>query len=104
MQAMPHELVLYYFKHREDIILINISTNDFLCAYLKVELFYEFWDFMKKFIDVTTQEGCILKYLNLHTVQSSYEISLDQSEHILDTISNPWLKEPSELVKGLHAP
>ena len=58
----------------------------------------------QKFFDVTTQEGPILKYLNLCFVQSSYGISFDQTEHIHDMILNLWLKELSEYVKGSHTP
>ena len=44
----------------------------------------------------------MLKYLNLHIIQSSYGIRFDQSEHIHDIILDPWLTEPSKHVKGLH--
>jgi len=57
-----------------------------------------------KFVDVTTQEGPILKYLNLHIFQSPYGISLDQIEHICDTILDPWLENSTERVKGFNTP
>ena len=82
----PHELTLYYFKHGKDTLLINTSTDDFLCAYSNVKSFYKFCDSMRKIVDVTTQEGPILNYLNLWAIQSSYGISFDQSEHIHDSI------------------
>ena len=100
----PHELALYYWKRGEDILLINTSTDDFLCAFSRVEIFYELRDFVTKFVDVTTQEGPILKYLNLRIVQSQYGISFDQTEHIRDTILDPWLKNSKERVKGFHTP
>ena len=92
------------FKRGEDILLINTSTDDFLCAYSRVEIFYELRDFVRKFVDVTTQEDPILKYLNLHIVQSPYGISFDQTEHIRDTILDPWLKNSTERVNGFHTP
>ena len=100
----PHELALYYWKRGEDILLINTSTDDFLCAFSRVEIFYELRDFVTKFVDVTTQEGPILKYLNLRIVQSQYGINFDQTEHIRDTILDPWLKNSKERVKGFHTP
>ena len=100
----PHELTLYYWERGEDILLINTSTDDFLCAFSIVEIFHELRDFVTKFFDVTTQEGPILKYLNLCIVQSQYDISFDQAEHIRNTILDPLLKNPKERVKGFHNP
>ncbi len=90
------ELALYYFKRGSDILLINTSTDDFLCAYSDVKLFHDLGNFMTRYVDVTTQEGPILKYLNLRIVQSSYGVSFDQTEHIRDTILDFWLTQPGE--------
>ena len=37
----PHELAFYCWKHRDDIFLINTSTDDFLYAFSRVEIFYK---------------------------------------------------------------
>ena len=49
------DLALYQWKDMKDIILINTSTDDFLCAYSKVDIFYRLRDFMLKYVHVTTQ-------------------------------------------------
>ena len=65
--------------------ITNTFTDDFLCAHLGIRLFYKVHTFMKIFVHVTTQEGSILKYLNLWIIQSPYSISFNQSEHFRDS-------------------
>ena len=98
------ELALYYFKRGSDILLINTSTDDFLCAYSDVKLFHDLRNFMTRYVDVTTQEGPIIKYLNLRIVQSDYGVSFDQTEHIRDSVLIKWLPQAGDYVKGYHTP
>ena len=45
---------------------------------------------MKQFVPVTVQEGHILKYLNIRTVQTDQSISIDQTHHIRTKILDVW--------------
>jgi hypothetical protein len=99
------EQALYMYKSKGDLLIINTSTDDLLCAYSRVEVFYALRDFMLKFVDVTTQEGPCLSYLNLRIVQSQYGISYDQTEHIRDSILEFWFPSGStERLKGHDTP
>ena len=101
----PFELAVYFYKQDNDIILINTSTDDFLCAYSDVALFYSVRDHLKQYAGVTTQEGPELKYLNLRIVQSKYGASFDQTDHIQSTILDHWFPQGSnEKIKPVHTP
>ena len=99
-----NELALWFFKTKTDILIVNTSTDDFLCSYSRVEIFYALRDFMTKFVEVTTQQGPTLKYLNLRIIQSDYGISYDQSEHIAELLEQWFPADSTERIKGHHTP
>ena len=94
-----------FYKKGDDLILLNTSTDNFLCAYSSVELFYALKKHIKKYVPVTTQEGPELHYLNLRIIQSQYGVSYDQTEHIKDIILDEWFSNTQkENVKPVHTP
>jgi hypothetical protein len=99
------EQALYLYKKDGDICIVNTSTDDLLCAYSRTEIFYALRDFMLKFVDVTSQEGNRLSYLNLRIVQSQFGISYDQTEHIQENILDFWFPpDTTERLKGHDTP
>ena len=101
----PTESALFIYRKDGDILIVNCSTDDLLCAYSNAVLFHNLRDHIKKYVEVTTNEGSVLKYLNLRIVQSKYGISFDQTEHIRSTILDEWFpNESKENVKPVHTP
>jgi hypothetical protein len=48
---------------------------------------------MESMFDLSLQEGAILRFLNLQIVQSPAGISIDQMDHIVETIVHPYFKD-----------
>jgi hypothetical protein len=57
-------------------------------------------------VNVTVQRGQVLNYLNLRIIQSIYGISIDQTQHIKDTILDVWFPSDDEesKVKAAYTP
>ncbi len=101
----PFDLSLYYFCDKAHVMLLNTSTNDFLCAYSDSTIFLHLQTHMKIYVGVTSQDGLVLNYLNLQILQSSHGISVDQSKHIQSTILDPWFgSAPQQLTCPVHTP
>jgi hypothetical protein len=66
-----------------DNFLVICDESQFLD--LKVKMEYMF--------DVTLQEGDILRFLNLCIIQSLADIIIDQNDHIVDSIMEPYFKD-----------
>jgi hypothetical protein len=48
---------------------------------------------MEDMFEVTLQEGAILRFLNLRIIQITAGISIDQMDHILEMIVDPYFKD-----------
>ena len=80
-------------------MVVNTLTDNFLCAYSCVKIYRSLCDYLKKFFDITTEEGTSFMYLNFRIIQSEFGVSFDQTEHILGTIVKKFF--PSESCKRL---
>ena len=86
-------------------MLVNTSTDDFLCAYSSPDIFYSLEAYLKGHFGVTKVEGSQFEYLNLRITQSSYGISFDQTDHIIDTIvSHFFPPDTTDVLKKVHTP
>ena len=103
--SCPEEPALYIYDKDDGYMIINTSTDDFLCAYSDRGLFHRFVTYLRNFFGITTQEGPVLSYLNMRIVQSSHGISYDQTEHIQNNIINYFFPPDScEKIKAAHTP
>jgi hypothetical protein len=103
---MDHALY-FYQDHNDDVIIINASTDDLLCAFSDRRLFMQLHTFLSKYVTVSAQSGSILNYLNLRIVQSPDGISYDQTQHIKDTIIDFWFKpskQNNRFIKPVDTP
>ncbi len=61
---------------------LALATDDILFLSKKRGPFLLLQQALEKLFDLTVTEGTILKFLNLHIVQSPFGISFDQTHHI----------------------
>jgi len=86
-------------------MIVNTSTDDFLCEYSHIELYRDLCTYLKKYFDITTEEGSKLMYLNLRIIQTVYGVSFDQTDHIQRTIVDKFFPpETTEILKSVHTP
>ena len=97
----PAEPALFVFYDGPATLIIVTSTDDFLCVYSHEDLFSAFKTHMERFVPVTTQEGNVLKYLNIQIVQTDQGISIDQTHHIKTKILDHWF--PPDTVERLRS-
>ena len=99
------ELALYKYEKDGFFLLVNTSTDDFLCAYNNEEIFSRLLSYLRRHFGITTKTGSRLDYLNLRIIQSSAGISYDQTEHIQDEILPIFFPPDStERLKPVHTP
>jgi hypothetical protein len=48
---------------------------------------------MEALFEVTLQEGALLHFFNLQIIQSPAGISIDQTDHIMEMIIDPYYKD-----------
>ena len=75
-----------------------MSTDDLHCFYLVSVNFCCLLVHMRKWFPYKSQEVPVLKYLNLHTVQSKHGISFYQTSNIKQTIIDVWFPNPTYLL------
>jgi hypothetical protein len=88
-------------------MIINTSTDDFLCAYSHEHIFNDVGEHLKKYFDITTDTGPKVSYLNLRIIQSPHGISFDQTEHIEDKVIKKYFppeKIGDSTLKAVHTP
>ena len=94
---------LFIYEKENGTMILNTSTDDFLCAYSNQTIFDTLCTHLKRFFDITTEQGTLLKYLNLRIIQSPFGISVDQSQHIEHTIINKYFPPEKVAESGLKA-
>jgi len=101
-----HALFFYQCKTSGDMMILDTSTDDFLCGHNSNGLLNTFITYMQKYVNVTVQRGQVLNYLNLRIIQSIYGISIDQTQHIKDTILDVWFppNDGNSTVKAAYTP
>ncbi len=74
----------YLVTETDDVLMASITCSPFL--FLQQEL--------KKMFESTCREGNVLRFLNLHIIQSPISgISIDQTQHITSTILGEYFKD-----------
>jgi hypothetical protein len=101
-----HALFFYYDKSTGEMMILDTSTDDFLCGHNSPTLLKPLIDYISKYVNVTVQQGEILNYLNLRIIQSRYGISINQTQHIKDTILDVWFPKDDgkSSIKAAHTP
>ena len=104
VQCHPEPAVYKYEKDGITMI-VNTSTDDFLCAYSHESIYIRLCTFFKGYFNITTKDGAQLAYLNLRIIQSTFGISYDQTEHIQDTIVDKYFPpSTTSTLKTVHTP
>ena len=72
-----------------------MSTDDLLCFYRDSSTFDLSIFHMQKFFPCASQEGPVLVFINLRTVQSKHGASFDQNSHIKN-IADVYFTNPTD--------
>jgi hypothetical protein len=98
---------LFVYVHNDGKMLLNTSTDEFLCAYNIKQVLDRLCTELQRLFDITTKGGTVLKYLNLSIIQTEHGVSFDQTEHIERKIINKYFP-PSKIsenkLKPVHTP
>jgi len=74
---------VYIWKYNNKyIVIVNLSTDDFLVATKNEEARTLIENTIKKYFKVTSVRKNIFHYLNWRIIQSTGDISINQTEHI----------------------
>jgi hypothetical protein len=95
-----HGVFVWKQPSSELFLALALATDDCIVLCDDRVQFLDLKEKMEKMFEVTLQEGAILRFLNVRIIQSPAGISIDQTDHILDTIVMSFLKNQgtSELV------
>ena len=86
-------------------MIVNTSTDDFLCTYSCLDIYQSICSHLKKYFDITTKQGDDFMYLNIHIIQTQYGISYYQTYHIINSIvSKLFPPETTECLKTVDTP
>jgi hypothetical protein len=82
-------------------LFLALATDDFLVLTDDRELFLALKSGLEKLFKLTLQEGSVLRFLNLRIIQSPDGISIDQTDHVVDSIIEPYfkLRDVSKLIR-----
>jgi hypothetical protein len=82
-------------------LFLALATDDFLVLANDREHFLALKSGLEKLFKMTLQEGSVLRFLNLRIIQSPHGISIDQTDHVVDSIIEPYfkLRDVSKLVR-----
>ena len=103
-RRFPQDHALYHLERDNEMLIMDTSTDDFLCAYSSDAIFADLQKHISQYVNVTAQTGPVLNYLNLRIIQSPHGISIDQTDHIRTTILDAWFKGPSDQIKTAPNP
>ena len=90
VQQCQAEPALFMYYDGSNALIVVSLTDDFLCVYSHEDLFLYSKIHMHIFVQVMTQEGNSLKYVNVRIIQIDQGICIDQTHHIKATIINHW--------------
>jgi hypothetical protein len=88
---------VFIWKQEVSEIVLVLATDDCLVICDDRSRFMDLGDKLEAMFEVTLQQGAILHFLNLRIIQSHSSISIDQMDHIVETILEPFLKDPGNL-------
>jgi hypothetical protein len=82
-------------------LFLALATDDFLVLTDDRKLFLALKSGLEKLFKLTLQESSVLRFLNLRIIQSPDGISIDQNDHVVNSIIEPYfkLRDVSKLVR-----
>jgi hypothetical protein len=97
----PTDHALFLWQTPTAELFLALATDDFLVLTDDRELFLALKSGLEKLFKFTLQEGSVLRFLNLRIIQSPDRISIDQTDHVVDSIIKPYfkLRDVSKLVR-----
>jgi hypothetical protein len=96
---------LFIYNKTDGIMLLNTSTDDFLCAFNQKSVYENLCTELRKMFSITTKEGTVLGYLNLRIIQTIHGVSCDQTDHILRKIVHKYFPpDKISTLKPVHTP
>jgi hypothetical protein len=87
--TLDHGVFVWYWKHYT--CLSALEIYDLLMASEDDTPFHHLTTELCKMFDLTCKKGSVLKFLNLHIIQSPASISFDQTKHITSKILDEYL-------------
>jgi hypothetical protein len=84
---------VFIWKHPTSEMFLAIAMDDCLILRDDRAQFLDLKNKIEALFEVTLQEGYILRFLDLHIIQSPAGISIDQTDHIVETIIEPYYKD-----------
>ena len=84
---------LFYWNHKGHIAMLALATDDILLAATDRSLYEIIQQVFDNFFAYTTNDGEVLQFLNYRIIQSSYGTSIDQYNHIRQTILQVFFHE-----------
>jgi hypothetical protein len=82
-------------------LFLALATDDFLVLTDNRDLFLALKSGLEKLFKLTSQESSVLRFLNLRIIQSPDGISIDHTDHVVDSIIEPYfmLRDVSKIVR-----
>ena len=82
--SSDHGIFIWHYQGQHS--YLNLTTGDVFMASCDQSAFIHLKAKLNKMFDLTSKEDAILKFLNLHIVQSLAGISFNQTQHIQENI------------------
>jgi hypothetical protein len=98
---------LFVCQQDGESMILNTSTDDFLCAYNVDSIYDHLCARFRQLFEIITKQGAQLSYLSLRIIQSNHGVSYDQTEHIRRKIINKYFppdKVSESPMKAVHTP
>jgi hypothetical protein len=97
---------LFIYQQDDGNMILNTSTDNFLCAYSDTVRFDKLCKWLERFFEITSKTGSLLNYLNLCIIQSELGVSYDQTDHIRKMVKKhfPPEKIGDSKTKTVHTP
>jgi hypothetical protein len=83
---------VFSWRTKTSELLLACATDDCLCLTDDRAYFVTLKTRLENVFELTLQEGDTLRFLNLRIIQSPQGISIDQTDHIVDTFISPYFK------------
>ena len=95
----------YFVKHLEhdQYMYASLAADDIFVSCPSFRIFNDLVLFTRKYFELTTQTGAVLKFLGLRIIQSNHAISIDQGEYVYNMLCHYFGTEVDH-VKTINAP
>jgi hypothetical protein len=85
-------------------MFVTIAKDDCICVCDDREKNVRPKHLLEELLELTLQEGNTIRFLILRINQSPQCIIIDQTDHIVDTVNDPYLKDSDYPNPGNHEP